>query len=100
MKKTPNNFYLIMEYCNDGDLDAYVKKRKYLTEDEAVEILCEIIHGFQHLYKHNILHRDLKLANILRHDGVIKIADFGFSKMMTSEQLASTMLGSPLNMAP
>ncbi len=40
MKKTPNNFYLIMEYCNDGDLDAYVKKRKYLTEEEAVEILC------------------------------------------------------------
>ena len=31
MKKTPNNFYLIMEYCNGGDLDAYVKKRKYLT---------------------------------------------------------------------
>lgn len=46
MKKTPNNFYLITEYCNGGDLDAYVKKRKYLEEDEAIELLCEIIHGF------------------------------------------------------
>jgi serine/threonine-protein kinase ULK/ATG1 len=36
MKKTSNNFYLIMEFCNGGDLDAYVKKRKYLTEDEAI----------------------------------------------------------------
>lgn len=36
MKKTNNNFYLIMEYCNDGDLDSYVKKRKYLTEEEAL----------------------------------------------------------------
>ncbi len=31
MKKTTNNFYLILEFCNDGDLEAYVKKRKYLT---------------------------------------------------------------------
>lgn len=40
------------------------------------------------------------MANILRHDGVTKIADFGFSKMLGSEHLAETMLGSPLNMAP
>lgn len=32
MKKTSNNYYLVLEYCNDGDLDGYVKKRKYLTE--------------------------------------------------------------------
>lgn len=100
MKKTTNNFYLIMEFCNDGDLDTYVKKRKYLTEDESVEILCELINGFHHLFKHNILHRDLKLANILRHDGVTKIADFGFSKILGEETLAETILGSPLNMAP
>lgn len=89
-----------MEYCNEGDLDAYIKKRKYITEDEAINIMCELIHGFQHLYKHKILHRDLKLANILRHEGVTKIADFGFSKILGEEDLAATMLGSPLNMAP
>ena len=71
-----------------------------MTEEESIEILCECINGFQHLYKNKILHRDLKLANILRHDGVTKIADFGFSKMLGSEHLAETMLGSPLNMAP
>ena len=62
--------------------------------------MCELIHGFSHLYKHKILHRDLKLANILRHEGVTKIADFGFSKILGEEDLAATMLGSPLNMAP
>lgn len=71
-----------MEFCNDGDLDAYVKKKRFLVEEEAVEILCELINGFKHLYNHNIIHRDLKLANILRHDGVTKIADFGFSKIL------------------
>lgn len=100
MKKTANNYYLVLEYCNEGDLDSYVKKRRFLTEEEAIEILCEVINGFRHLYNHKILHRDLKLANILRHDGVTKIADFGFSKMLGPEALAETMLGSPLNMAP
>ena len=51
--------------------------------------------------KHNILHRDLKLANILKSNGYLKIADFGFSRLLNhDEELASTMLGSPLNMAP
>jgi serine/threonine-protein kinase ULK/ATG1 len=47
------------------------------------------------------LHRDLKLANILKHNGYLKIADFGFAKLLENDdELASTMLGSPLNMAP
>lgn len=47
------------------------------------------------------MHRDFKLANVLKHDGVIKIADFGFAKLLGSEdEQAETILGSPLNMAP
>lgn len=46
------------------------------------------------------MHRDFKLANILKHNGIIKIADFGFSKMLGNDAIATTMLGSPLNMAP
>jgi len=37
IKKTVNNYYLIMEYCNEGDLSEYLKQKKKLTEDEAVE---------------------------------------------------------------
>jgi len=46
------------------------------------------------------MHWDFKLPNILKHNGIIKIADFGFSKMLGNENYANTMLGSPLNMAP
>lgn len=46
------------------------------------------------------MHRDFKLPNILKHNNIIKIADFGFSKMLGDDNIASTMLGSPLNMAP
>lgn len=100
LKKTSNNFYLVLEYCNEGDLSQYLKERKYLTEDECVEILIQILNGFKTLVKNNIMHRDFKLANILKHNGNIKIADFGFSKLLGTDNLANTMLGSPLNMAP
>lgn len=90
----------MLEYCNEGDLSQYLKERKFLTEDEAVEFLCQILNGFKTLVKNNIMHRDFKLANILKHNGNIKIADFGFSKLLGSSNLTNTMLGSPLNMAP
>ena len=44
------------------------------------------------------MHRDFKLANLLLHNGSIKVADFGFSKILDEDQKANTMLGSPLNM--
>lgn len=100
MKKTANNFYLILEYCNEGDLGDYLKQKKYLTEDEAVEYFLQILNGFKTLVKNNIMHRDFKLANILKHNGSVKIADFGFSKLLGKEGVTGTMLGSPLNMAP
>lgn len=100
MKKTANNFYLILEFCNEGDMGDYLKARKYITEEEAVEYLIQILNGFKTLVKNSIMHRDFKLANILKHNGNIKIADFGFSKLMGKEGMTGTMLGSPLNMAP
>lgn len=51
--------------------------------------------------KKNIMHRDLKPENILFHNGSVRLADFGFCKLLGSkDDLAQTMLGSPLYMAP
>ncbi len=47
------------------------------------------------------MHRDLKPDNILIHDGILKLADFGFCKPLESEEdTTKTMLGSPIYMAP
>ena len=47
------------------------------------------------------MHRDLKPTNILLNDGVVKLADFGFCRSLKSkDELAHTMLGSPIYMAP
>ena len=81
IKKTVNNIYLILEYCNEGDLGAYLKTKK-VPEDEAVEYFVQILHAFQTLTKNKIMHRDFKLPNVLKHNGVIKIADFGFAKLL------------------
>ena len=77
-----------------------MKERKKLTELEAIEYLIQILNGFKTLVKYKILHRDFKLANLMKHNNSIKIADFGFSKIMENDSKTDTMLGSPLNMAP
>ena len=44
-----------------------------------------MLNAFKTLTRANIMHRDLKLANILKHNGGIKLADFGFSRLLESE---------------
>lgn len=100
IKKTANNIYLILEFCNEGDLMKYIKEKSKQTEDEAIEFQIQIFSAFKTLNKAKIMHRDFKLANILKHNGSIKIADFGFAKLLGNDTFTNTMLGSPLNMAP
>lgn len=106
MLKTVNNFYFVYEYCNGGTLEKLMQQyrsspEKVMPEAKAIYYFKQIIEAFKTLTKLNIMHRDLKPDNILLHNGIIKIADFGFCKSLTSPQgLAETMLGSPLYMAP
>ena len=62
----------------------------------------QICNGFKDLHEKNIIHRDIKPANFLIHKGVVKIADFGFARVVESvdETAKHTVLGSPLYMAP
>ncbi len=93
--------YLIYEFCNGGTLEAEINKHKFLPEDLALNYLSQVLVAFRALVRHNILHRDLKPSNILFHDGVIKVADFGFCKSLHSQHdMTATMVGSPIYMAP
>jgi serine/threonine-protein kinase ULK/ATG1 len=72
-----------------------------LPEIEALNICRQIVDAFKILHKSRIMHRDLKPDNILLHNGVIKLGDFGFCKSLeTTVDMAATMLGSPIYMAP
>ena len=101
--ETVNHSYLVLEYCNDGDMEQYMQKKKgrVVCEEEALDVFKSLLNGFQGLHEHNVIHRDLKLANLLRHNGLIKIADLGFAKELKDEkQLVGTILGTSLTMAP
>ena len=101
MLRTSNNYYLVYEFCNGGTLAEYIKAKKRLSEEEAIKIFLQIRSAFETLSAENILHRDMKPTNILFHNGVIKVADFGFCKELLKEtDMAQTMVGSPIYMAP
>lgn len=92
---------IAMEYCNGGDLEHYLDKKKRLTEDEATVFLKQIINGFRGLHEVNAMHRDFKVANVLLHDGICKIADLGFAKQLDKKKkMTGTILGTSLTMAP
>jgi serine/threonine protein kinase len=95
-----DNYYIVIQYCNQGDLEAYMRQKgiKHFEESKAVQLMKQILNGFSELRKKKILHRDFKLANIFMNDEHIVIGDFGFAK--SGQELAETRLGSPLTMAP
>lgn len=71
-----------------------------MCEQETIDIFLQILNAFKTMVENKIIHRDFKLPNILLHNGVVKVADFGFSKITSEFETNKSMLGSPLNMAP
>jgi serine/threonine protein kinase len=71
--------YLILEYAVKGELfnDLQVKKR--YSEPQAADYVSQVIDGFIYMHSKDVIHRDLKPENLLNCDGVIKLADFGWS---------------------
>ncbi|KAL4438313.1 hypothetical protein ABPG74_009736 [Tetrahymena malaccensis] len=103
VSRTQTNLYMFLEYCVDGDLKSYLKSKenKILSEPEAIKIFKHIVEGFKELTKYKIIHRDIKPANLLMSNGIVKIGDFGFSKVVKdNEARIQSFVGSPLYMAP
>ena len=95
-------YFIIMEYINGGNLFSYVKKRRKLSEKVAKFLFKQIILGIKHIHSQLIVHRDIKLENILIDmNNTVKICDFGIGIILSSEnQVLHGHCGTPMYIAP
>ncbi|KAK0086543.1 hypothetical protein PV325_002991 [Microctonus aethiopoides] len=106
-----HNVFLVMEYCNGGDLADYLGAKGTLSEDTIRVFLKQLAGAMKALHAKGVVHRDLKPQNILLshncgkacpqpHQITLKIADFGFARFLQDGVMAATLCGSPMYMAP
>ena len=93
--------YIILEYCSGGSVLKMLKIIKG-NEDIIRQYTFQILEGLEYLHANNIIHRDIKCANILiGKNGTCKLTDFGGAKMMKEGiSVLTTMQGTPNWMAP
>jgi serine/threonine protein kinase len=131
LEKTVNNIYLVLEYCNGGNLYEYSTfykntYKKPLPEEDVQKILRQLLKGLEYMHNSKAIHRDIKLENILINfndvpniavkgkeqenlvdyknvqldNFTVKIADLGYARDLGVSEVASTICGTPITMAP
>ena len=120
IKRTNQHYYIVMEYINGGGLSDCLKKymakyKKAFPEEFVQHLMRQIIDGLYYIHQKKIIHRDLKLDNIMVNfdseqdkenlnmlKARIKIIDFGFATKLSAEKndLTFSAVGSPINMDP
>ncbi|XP_032666992.1 serine/threonine-protein kinase ULK3 isoform X2 [Odontomachus brunneus] len=97
------NIYIVMEYCDGGDLSSFIKKQHRLPENTCRRFLQQLALALRYLRDHNVCHMDLKPQNLLlmrKPRLVLKVGDFGFAQYLTNSEHKFAIRGSPLYMAP
>ncbi|XP_067850027.1 serine/threonine-protein kinase 33 isoform X2 [Heptranchias perlo] len=111
--ETPKRVYLVIEVCEGGELSTILHRKKRLSEKETRHVIQSLASAIAYLHKNDIVHRDLKLENILVKNNEsnseidmklnIKVTDFGLSVQkggVGSDKMLQATCGTPMYMAP
>eukprot|EP01133_Synstelium_polycarpum_P014871 gene14871-17585_t len=98
-----DNLWILMDYCSMGSIrDMLEMTNKTLNEKQIATIVQQALKGLHYLHSNQIIHRDIKAANILlNEESIVKLADFGVSAQLETELSKSNeFIGTPLWMPP
>lgn len=94
LDKQKQKIYIVMEYCENGDLARYIKRHKqernFIAEDKIWSVLVQLLYALKYCHEdhhqltgHKVIHRDIKPGNVfLTKDGSVKLGDFGLCRSL------------------
>lgn len=101
---TPDSVYFTLELMKGGELLSRIQKNSYLPEPLSKFYFYQMVNAIKYLHDKKITHRDLKPDNILLSTTdeytLLKISDFGLSKLVRNNSVLKTLCGTPLYVAP
>lgn len=100
-----DNYFIVIEYMEGKDLFDYIQKRNFLLPETRVKhLVCQLITATRYIHDFGIVHRDLKLENIMMSDvtnnAKPKLVDFGLARIISPNETANEPFGTLGYVAP